>query len=831
MATVGRNSACPCGSGERYKDCHGALAPGVATPRRPAQVPGISADPLHEAAERLEAGDLTFAEQRCRDALELTPDHPEALRLLGRCAFERGESADALLNLIAAARSMQVIPLSPSGQYAVWTDLNFMFTQALSGMDSDFSVSKRIAYGTWQAGLLEQQSGGMPLVSIILVSLGSTSWMREALRSVYAQTYPRVELIVVSADADPNASAGIEDMLQDCPFPHRVLALPGLKEASLINVGVRASTGEFVNVLDARDRLSETRVAAMVRDVAGRGLSWGFSKVDFIADADHVIDTEHDSAISGRTEPLRRIEEADTIGYSLIDQVFVAVAVGNLFFSRQLFDFVGGFRDLAHFYAWDFSLRAVWFDEPAFVPTAEYRRRIAANGDESTLLRQEQEVAQIAMFTEFYAKAGDGTAPRNPYAPSLHNWRMQFLKKSFQVGHVLAFPLERLEALAGQVAKRRMATAGTAALPGVNLVGFAFGEFGLAENLRALAKACLLGEIPFVVRDVDMRLKTRQADRTLGPYIADELRHACSVFCLNPDMLKPVRHLLKSGTAMPRYNIGFWFWELERIPREWLYAIDAVDEIWVATEFVRDAMRSVTSKPVTKVPTPIEVNLSRSYTRAEFALPEDRFLFLFSFDFNSFVMRKNPEGAIAAFKSAFADARQDVGLVIKSINGANRPDKLREIQELVGGDERIIITDEFLSRDQVFGLESVVDAYVSLHRAEGLGLGLAESMYLGKPVIGTAYSGNLEFMDADNSCLVDYRLVPIRKGEYLYDDERFRWAEPDLAQASHWMARLADDVEFRTRIAQRGQHDIRSRFTHANAAALMRGRLTELGLL
>jgi len=569
----------------------------------------------------------------------------------------------------------------------------------------------------------------------------------------------------------------------------------------------------------------------MVRDVAGRGLAWGFGGVEFVADADQAIGAEHDSAISHLIEPLRRIEEADTVGYSLVHQVFVAVAVGNFFFSRQLFDQIDGFRDLAHVYAWDFGLRAVCLAEPAFVPRAGYRRRVAATGDESALSRQEQEIAQIAMFAEFYAKACDGTAPPNPYAPSLYNWRMQFLKKAFEVGHVLAFPFERLEALAGQVAKRRRAIAATAPLPGVNLVGFAFGEFGLAENLRALAKACQVGGIPFVVRDVDMRLKTRQADRTMGPYIADELRHACSVFCLNPDMLKPIRHLLKSGTAAQRYNIGFWFWELEQIPSEWMYAIESVDEVWVATDFIRDAIRKVTSKPVTKVPTPIEVNLSRPYTRSEFGLPEDRFLFLFSFDFNSFVMRKNPEGAIAAFKSAFATTRGDVGLVIKSINGGNRPDKLREIQELVGGDERIIITDDFLSRDQVFGLESVVDAYVSLHRAEGLGLGLAESMYLGKPVIGTAYSGNLEFMDADNSCLVDYRLVPIRKGEYLYDHERFRWADPDLAQASRWMARLADDAEFRTRIAQRGQQDIRSRFTHLNAAALMRGRLTELGLL
>jgi glycosyltransferase involved in cell wall biosynthesis len=242
-------------------------------------------------------------------------------------------------------------------------------------------------------------------------------------------------------------------------------------------------------------------------------------------------------------------------------------------------------------------------------------------------------------------------------------------------------------------------------------------------------------------------------------------------------------------------------------------------------------MRRSTAKPVVKIPPPIEIKLSRPYRRAEFGLPDGRFLFLFSFDFNSFSMRKNPQGTVTAFKRAFGASRRDVGLVIKSINGGNLPAKLRALQDFVDGDDRIVIVDDFLSRDQVSGLESVVDAFVSLHRAEGLGLGLAESMYLGKPVVGTAYSGNLEFMNSENSCLVPYELVPVRKGEYLYDDVRFRWAEPDLEQAAYYMRRLADDAEFRNRIAQRGQRSIRARFTPAVTARLMRQRLAELGLI
>ena len=138
---------------------------------------------------------------------------------------------------------------------------------------------------------------------------------------------------------------------------------------------------------------------------------------------------------------------------------------------------------------------------------------------------------------------------------------------------------------------------------------------------------------------------------------------------------------MEAATRSGRYNVGYWYWELEQVPREWGDALEHVDETWAATEFVLDTMRRATTKPVIKIPPPIEAILSRRYERAEFGLPEDRFLYLFSFDFLSFVKRKNPEGAIAAFRQAFASGRRDVGLVVKSINGGKRPDKLRLIQE------------------------------------------------------------------------------------------------------------------------------------------------------
>ena len=830
MQPIGRNQPCPCGSGKRYKECHGDIATTAELAVAAVAVPIDPVPTLLKATQRLEAADIGGAAALARDALQRAPGHPEALRILARCDYEGGEPEAGLQKLLAAARSMQTFPLSAPRQYAVWSDLGFMFTQVLSGMDSVFATRKRAEYAQWQAAAGEQGRVPEPLVSIVLRISGRADQVLAALQSACGQSYANVELIIVGDAADTALPDGMAGLLAASPFPWRRVAVAAASEPTQLNAGVRASTGAFVNVLDARERLAVDRVANMVRLVADRGRAWGFGNAAFVDDAGRALGSEHDPAVARAVDLFAGIAEADTVGFSLIHQSFVGVAAGNLFFSRQLFDKAGGFRDLAHHYAWDFGLRALRFDEPVYVPSADYTR-CAVDLGIARGTQEQSDLAQIAMFREFYAGVCGDVAPANPYAPSLQHWRRHFLKTPFQVGHVLAFPLERLETLGREILEPTGAGTAQAASPGINLVGFAYGEFGLGENLRALASACRVGEIPFAVLDVDMRLKTRQADRSVAAHIVDELRHTCSLFCINPDMLKPVVRLMKPKAGMRRYNVGFWFWELEQVPRAWAYAIDSVDEIWVATEFIASAMRAATTKPVTKIHTPIDVRLSRPYTRAEFGLPDDRFLFLFSFDFNSFAMRKNPEGAIAAFKQAFGMGRRDVGLVIKSINGGNKPEKLRALRERIGGDDRIVIVDGFMSRDQVFGLQSVVDAYVSLHRAEGLGLGLAESMFLGKPVIGTAYSGNLEFMSAENSCLVDYRLVAIEKGQYIIDDERFRWAEPDVGQAALWMARLADDVGFRERVALQGQRDIRTKFTHANTAHAMRQRLVELDLL
>jgi glycosyltransferase involved in cell wall biosynthesis len=208
-------------------------------------------------------------------------------------------------------------------------------------------------------------------------------------------------------------------------------------------------------------------------------------------------------------------------------------------------------------------------------------------------------------------------------------------------------------------------------------------------------------------------------------------------------------------------------------------------------------------------------------------LPRDEFVVLFSYDFNSFAARKNPEATIAAFRQAFADGAKGVQLLVKSTNGGRFPDKLAALQQSVADDPRIEVRDGFLSREEMFGLQNTIDCYVSLHRSEGFGLGMAECMYLGKPVIATAYSGNLDFMDCDNSLLVDYKMIPLRDGDYPYWQGQ-RWADADVAHAARWMRQVYEEREFARRIGAAAAASIRRTNSKAVCGDAVVARLQEI---
>jgi glycosyltransferase involved in cell wall biosynthesis len=326
---------------------------------------------------------------------------------------------------------------------------------------------------------------------------------------------------------------------------------------------------------------------------------------------------------------------------------------------------------------------------------------------------------------------------------------------------------------------------------GINLIGYIQAEMGLGEVLRNLMAAIIESKAPFLIRKTKFQLKNRQENSNDFKQ-EDNCKYQINVIGINPDLLYRLPLWLKYEEWGQRFNIGYWFWELENFPKEWSYACSIIDEVWVNSDFVAHSVRQVHPN-VFKIPFSIGFTDPPHYlNRDYFGLSKSGKLFLFSYDFNSSAARKNPEGVICAFKKAFTSEIDDAFLIIKSINGDNNIDRFKEIKKGLCDDSRIIWIDNYLTSDEMRGLISVIDCYVSLHRSEGLGLGMAEAMYLGKPVIATAYSGNLEFMNVENSFLVPYRMVPVEDGEYLYGRNQ-RWAEPDLDVAAKFMKNVYEN--------------------------------------
>jgi glycosyltransferase involved in cell wall biosynthesis len=341
---------------------------------------------------------------------------------------------------------------------------------------------------------------------------------------------------------------------------------------------------------------------------------------------------------------------------------------------------------------------------------------------------------------------------------------------------------------APDVASPVLRTAVPIAGPGVNLIGFAAGGLGLSENFRGLARALREVAYPTALLDAGVLDAGRNVDLPADIVLGDMCPYGIDVVCVNPDQFERAQAATAVARRKDAYRIGFWFWELETVPAAWQPAIDAVDEIWVATPFVRDAFAAVADKPVTLVRMPVQPPALPAPDTADGA----PFVFLFSFDFHSYVDRKNPQGVIDAFRRAFPRGDEPVRLVLKSHNGDVFRPQLYALMESVAKDDRIELRDGYLPRNDMLGLLARADAYVSLHRSEGFGLGMAEAMAMGKAVVGTGYSGNLEFMTPETSRLVRFARVPAPAGAYMYADDGV-WAEPDLDDAASIMRELAGD--------------------------------------
>jgi len=338
------------------------------------------------------------------------------------------------------------------------------------------------------------------------------------------------------------------------------------------------------------------------------------------------------------------------------------------------------------------------------------------------------------------------------------------------------------------------------------LVGYAGLVSGRAEDLRMTALSLGRHRRHWSVVDrLSGEITTEDGQPTAG--FAEPPR--ISLLHLNADTAFFDYLFLRERSIERSYTIGYWAWELAKFPEEWRSSFEFVEEVWIASRFSYEAIASVTTKPVLLMPPAVAIPAPEpGLKRGDFGLPDDKFVFYFSFDFRSYVSRKNPLATIAAFRRAFPRGDAAVCLVLKTIGSGWKPAERDALNEAVTGDPRIRVIDEELARPRAIALLTLADCFLSLHRSEGFGRGPAEAMLLGKPVIATDYSGTRDFVTSESALLVDYQLVPVEAQEYPGATGQV-WAEADIEHAAAAMRRIAGDSVLAEQLGRAGKARIR----------------------
>jgi glycosyltransferase involved in cell wall biosynthesis len=364
---------------------------------------------------------------------------------------------------------------------------------------------------------------------------------------------------------------------------------------------------------------------------------------------------------------------------------------------------------------------------------------------------------------------------------------------------------------------------------GINIVGFIRAEMGIGESSRLASKSLSATDVPFDILNFPVT-NIRMEDRTWAEKEVEHPDYKINIFHMNADTMRTVHHHFGQSLFERRYNIGYWHWELPEFPDEFCDGFEFVQEVWAPSSFVVDSIAKKSPVPVVRIPHGIEVFFPPHMNRGTFGLPDNRFLFFSMYDTHSYQRRKNPQGAIDAFMQAFDRNDPTVGLVVKLNHSHANPGDIKILRELVKGYNNIYILDRIMSREEVNALLNCTDSFVSLHRSEGFGLGLAEAMYLGKPVLGTYWSGNTDFMNFSNSCPVGYNLTQVG-GDWGPYKAYQTWADPDIEHAAHAMREVRYNEQYRKTIAINGQSTIRNEFSPQAVGLMMKNRLKELGLL
>jgi glycosyltransferase involved in cell wall biosynthesis len=344
--------------------------------------------------------------------------------------------------------------------------------------------------------------------------------------------------------------------------------------------------------------------------------------------------------------------------------------------------------------------------------------------------------------------------------------------------------------------------------------------FGVAEVGRFFTQLLKKTDIPFSIYDIDTPFHKRLDSinlKTYQPFFTRKIIYRKTIFFVNADAL-PFFAIDNPRLFSGKHNAAVFFWEFDdyfNFPE----AFKSINEVIAFTDFIATAVRKAAPAriKVTKLNFPFiknwEVTKTATEIREQLGIKNEEFIFIFNFDFYSVYERKNPEAILNAFEIAFLNT-DSVRLILKTIHADETNNNFKKFQSVIKGmklNEKIIMINDNLDRDEFMSVINACDCYISLHRSEGLGLGMLEAMSMAKPVIATRYGGNMDFMNDENSLLVDYQLIPVKEGAEPYQPG-WLWADPDVQQSAEFMQKLYKDRVFAERLGNGAQDYINQHY-------------------
>lgn len=357
---------------------------------------------------------------------------------------------------------------------------------------------------------------------------------------------------------------------------------------------------------------------------------------------------------------------------------------------------------------------------------------------------------------------------------------------------------------------------------GVKYVGPVWDNSGYASATREYIYALHKKGIPLTVKPFcfeqnQSSVGDDEKRRLISSLVDKDIEYDTVICQLTPDMAIRNREEDKR-------NISYFAWESSVVHPDWSVCLDFMDMVFVPCDWnVKCLKECGVRPPVYKVPHGVDINKFDIIGGAQLDLPgisEDTFVFYNIFQWNP---RKNPETLIRAYFNAFRN-NEDVALVLKTYltNGSEKEtnfiaEQIRRIKkdmDLVSYPKLVLIPN-LMTESQLLKLHNRCDCLVSLHYSEGWGLVPFDAGLCGNPVIATGATGNMEYMNEENSYPVDYRWGYVR-GMSMFN-KWYRgdglWAEPDDLHATQLLRHVYENPQEARERALKLQRSIKENFS------------------